>query len=260
VIRPARISQYETYASRRYKAGLRSWKRAIDRQLLPILGLPLVISILLGILSRETLGFLTGLTAGCCITLWIALSEEAPSYLQSWRAGAEGERRTHKEIVKLGWPAVEDVDCGRGNYDHVLVGASGIFMLETKNLMGVVEIRDGVPWLRRRHDPEGEKCLSAIAKQARGNSAALCHELERRGAGRHWVTAVVVWWTEFPQELVKAEHITHVHGTRLGDWLASHLPALSPDTVARIAGALTGLKAEGDIREQQRQHGASDQA
>jgi hypothetical protein len=54
-------------------------------------------------------------------------------YVQTWGDGDAGERRTHKVLAQLGWELIEDVDNGRGNYDHILVGPSGVFLLDSKN-------------------------------------------------------------------------------------------------------------------------------
>ncbi|MGH2902811.1 MAG: nuclease-related domain-containing protein [Solirubrobacteraceae bacterium] len=159
--------------------------------------------------------------------------------------------RTHKELAGLGWHMVEDVDTGHGNYDHILVGSAGVYFLETKNLTGIVEIRDGKAWLRRRHDPEGERRLE-LQRQVLGGSAKVFDEIERRCGQRVWVNGVVVLWSDFPQEVVEVDKITYVHGSKLRAWLSSQPDRLDPSAVASVAGVLAALKVEGDIAGERR--------
>jgi hypothetical protein len=107
----------EPYAARRYRKGLRSYRRAIRRPFLLVFGFPLLASLVWGLYLQEITGFFAGVIFGACILAWIVLREEPPAYLQTWRDGAEGERRTHKEIDRLSWHVVEDVGTGHGNYD-----------------------------------------------------------------------------------------------------------------------------------------------
>ncbi|HUB36190.1 MAG TPA: nuclease-related domain-containing protein, partial [Solirubrobacteraceae bacterium] len=60
---------------------------------------------------------------------------------RNWGLGAEGERRTERALrplVRSGWSIVHDVEARYGNYDHIAVGPAGVFLLETKNLRGIV--------------------------------------------------------------------------------------------------------------------------
>jgi hypothetical protein len=242
----------EPYAARRYRKGLRSYRRAIRRPFLLLFGLPLLVSLVWGWSLHEPTGFFAGAIFGACVLAWIALRDEPPAYLQSWREGAEGERRTHEEIGRLGWHVVEDVDTGHGNYDHILVGPAGVYFLETKNQSGIVEIRNEEAWLHRRHDPERDSRLD-LRRQVLSGSAAVSEEIERRCGQSAWVNAVVVFWSDFPQEIVKVDRITYVHGSKLQAWLRSQQDRLDPSAVASIAGALAALKVEGDIAAEQRE-------
>lgn len=199
---------------------------------------------------------MAGVICGACVIAWAVLRDDVPTYLETWRLGAEGEHKTHKVLRSLGWHVVEDVQGRRGNYDHVVVGPAGVFLIETKNPTGIVQMRDGTPWLTRRHDPDGERPLRDVCRQARGSSAAIHEEIERRGGLREWVNAVVVFWCDFPEGIVEADKIVYVHGSKLRDWLTDRPEALDADRIASITGALAGLKAEGDIRAAQRRREA----
>jgi hypothetical protein len=59
-----------------------------------------------------------------------------------WGRGAAGERKVGAILDDLGpdWHALHDIDLGRGNIDHVLVGPGGAFTVETKSHRGRIRI------------------------------------------------------------------------------------------------------------------------
>jgi hypothetical protein len=63
-----------------------------------------------------------------------ALGFDARSLRWAW--GAWGEQWTAEELAKLGssWRAYHDIPDGRGNWDHVVVGPSGVFVIDSKHL------------------------------------------------------------------------------------------------------------------------------
>jgi len=74
-------------------------------------------------------------------------------WLPGASVSAEGEKATAKALrglVKSGWTLLNDVDWGRGNIDHVLVGPAGVFLLETKKevVPFAVELRGSGPVIR----------------------------------------------------------------------------------------------------------------
>lgn len=173
--------------------------------------------------------------------------DSPPAYLESRRRGAEGEQRTHRELVRLGWHFIEDVENDNGNYDHVLVGPAGVFHLESKYPSGIVEIEQGRPLVRGRHGETRPEPLQ-VRRQVLGGSAALCGEIERMCGLRTWVTGVVVLWSPFPQRVVQVGRITYVRGPELRRWLTGREATLDPQSVARVAGALNAIKYEREAR------------
>lgn len=78
------------------------------------------------------------------------LSFEGSQQRKSWIKGAEGERIVAKHLYSLpeGYYVFNDVKILtiRGNIDHVVVGPTGIFALETKNYSGHYTI-NGEQWI-----------------------------------------------------------------------------------------------------------------
>jgi hypothetical protein len=68
-----------------------------------------------------------------------------PSEALFWDRGARGERKTAEALAPLeekGFVVLHDrlIPGGRGNIDHLAIGPSGIYVIETKNLKGSVEV------------------------------------------------------------------------------------------------------------------------
>jgi hypothetical protein len=72
----------------------------------------------------------------------------------NWRSGAEGERAVAAVLDQLpkAFVVFHDFNTVRGNFDHLVIGPTGIFAIETKNWRGKIEadaggelLRDGKP-------------------------------------------------------------------------------------------------------------------
>jgi Nuclease-related domain len=182
-------------------------------------------------------GAVWGVAAGA----WIAMRETPPRYIEKWHDGAEGERKTEKALKGLersGLRVVHDVQARYGNYDHVAVGPAGVFLLDSKNLTGIVELRGGVPHLRQRLDPDADTRCDWICSRALACAASLKEDIQRQTGHRVWVQAVVVLWCEFPEQLVEAGQCVFVHGSTLHDWLESRPAELDPAKAEEIAAAV----------------------
>lgn len=94
----------------------------------------------------------------------------AEQQLQAWRQGAEGERRTAAVLTALqshGWIVLHDLHWpGRpyANIDHVAIGPTGVFVIDSKNWSGRVEVRDGV--LRQNGYSRQAECDGVAAATA----------------------------------------------------------------------------------------------
>jgi hypothetical protein len=108
--------------------------------------------------------------------------------LYAWRRGLDGERRTGEALALLesrGWVVLHDLHWpGRpfANIDHIAVGPSGVFVIDSKNWTGDVLVRDGV--LRQNGSRRSDACEGAAAA-----SAAVAAFLEPQH--RSLVTAVL---------------------------------------------------------------------
>jgi hypothetical protein len=163
----------------------------------------------------------------------------------SWLWGYWGEQWTEEEVDRLGdgWLIEHDVARARGNWDHVVVGPPGVFLLDSKHFHEPVRV-DGDVLVTGRSRYEG--------RVFRGPAVGLSEVLKRRVGARPWVQAVAVIWGEFPQRVYESERVVYVHGLELVQWLESQPQRLSEerrrvifesirDVAADAAGGGTGL-------------------
>jgi hypothetical protein len=77
---------------------------------------------------------------------WAAELSDGPQHEQAWAQGADGERRNAKRLEKLveGHPVAFLHDRGvpgsRANIDHIAIGATGVFVVDSKNVAGAVKV------------------------------------------------------------------------------------------------------------------------
>jgi hypothetical protein len=75
------------------------------------------------------------------IAALLAIDRTTTPRVERWGRGAQGEELVGRVLDGLrvkGWFALHDINSGRGNIDHVLVGPAGIFTIETKSHRGQI--------------------------------------------------------------------------------------------------------------------------
>ena len=114
----------------------------------------------------------------------------------SWIKGDIGERITTNHLKKLpekDYVIFDDVKLpeSHGNIDHIVVGKTGIFVIETKNYLGHYII-DGDEWFYK-NDNGIQKSLSNPGKQAKKNSIHLKKYLSYNGVRTFdlWINSIV---------------------------------------------------------------------
>ncbi|HKG02777.1 MAG TPA: nuclease-related domain-containing protein [Conexibacter sp.] len=219
------------FADRRFRARRRAWRRRVW-WVLPLAVVP-VVAACLGfalLLAPAQLGFFAGLGVGAAAAMVLILIDSPPWHIERWRLGAEGEKRTAKALRPLtrrGWTLVNDIQTERGNIDHILVGPAGVFLLETKNLGGIVSVERGALSVRWREDPDDGYEAPRVGPRARALAAQLAERLRESGMPNVWVQPIVVLWSDFPQGSVQSGGVAWVAGKYLASALAARPTMLS---------------------------------
>jgi hypothetical protein len=188
-----------------------------------------------GRVAGRLLAGMSGMFLGVILVLW-SLGGHVSAF--RWWLGAEGERETAKQIERLGpeWHCEHDLEHEYGNWDHVLVGPPGMFLLDSKFLHGTAAA--GGDALRSGR-------LMYAGGSFRGGARTIKVELEKRlGFRAPWVQAVVVVWGDFPQKHHEEENVVYLQVDELTAWLVS-LPqkANAPQRAAYV----TALKEVRDV-------------
>lgn len=213
------------FAAERYGRGPRSRRRSVRAPLAAALGPFLVASLAVVLVTGSVIPWLAGLVCGAALTLWILGYDSPPPYAEDWQRGAEGERRTARELDGLaaaGWHVGHDVAARYGDHDHVALGPSGLFLVETSDARALSQ-----------HAAVRLRVLAAAAR--------LKDDLQERTGCRTWVQAVVVLWCDFPAGVVHDGRCVYVHGPRLRSWLEEQPLRFDPASVAELGAAVGGF-------------------
>ena len=182
--------------------------------------------------TRAAACFVLGLFVALAIVTWQMGGD--PHNL-TWQWGAVGERQTEKLLRNLdnSWECVHDISRGKGNWDHVLIGPAGVFLLDSKRFTGTsVAVDDQLRLGRHSYGGSG----------FRGNALSLKEELETR-APTPWVKAVVVIWGDFPQRRYEENKVAYLQSDELIEWLREQRGSdLSEAERKAIAQAARDLK------------------
>jgi hypothetical protein len=181
--------------------------------------------------------FILGVAAGVGILGLCIFAGVAPPSIGRWRDGAEGERSTAAQLEKLtglGYTTIHDRALKWGNVDHVLVGPAGVFVVDSKNWNGKVEVIGDVPH-------KNGFAQNGLARSAKSLGRAINAEIKRSTTTNAWVDPVIVFWCDFPQNHVEADGVTYVAGETLTPWLHSRESKLKREQIAEIAKAIEAM-------------------
>jgi Nuclease-related domain len=178
---------------------------------------------------------LAGSAVTVCLVGWIIGGDV---YSLPWMWGAIGERQTAEALNGLddSWTCEHDLPRRRGNWDHVLVGPPGVFLLDSKRLTSSAAV-NGDTLVAGRSSYSGGGF--------RGPAASLHDVLAPRISRSLWVQAVVVIWGDFPQRRVEKDSVVYLHGSELLPWLRSQPGRLSANECDELVEAVREIRAAG---------------
>jgi Nuclease-related domain len=91
----------------------------------------------------------------------------------------------------------------------VLIGPPGVFVLESKNLNGIVSVHHSVLHARWHEDPDDGYENRSFAPRARASAAELHDALRADGATAD-VQPVIVLWAEFEQRSILSSNVAWI--------------------------------------------------
>jgi hypothetical protein len=156
-------------------------------------------------------------------------------YALTWLWGSLGEQQTAEVLAALDdqWTCEHDLQSTYGNWDHVLVGPPGVFLLDSKRLNGRVSVA-------------GDALVSGRSRFAgggfRGAARELKATLEPRLDWPEWVQSVVVVWGEFPSGYRRVNRVVYVRGDELVAWLRAQRPRLGQARRETLVDAVRRLR------------------
>jgi Nuclease-related domain len=135
---------------RRWRAAdRRSWRATLPQRLAAVLAAGVVAALATTAVAGSGLARFTGPAAALALA-WLLRFRPSPATL-AWRHGAQGERRTARLLAPLerrGYQVFHDlaVPGSAANVDHVVVGPTGVFVIDSKRYRGQLRYTGGHLW------------------------------------------------------------------------------------------------------------------
>lgn len=134
--------------------------------------------------------------------------------LGNFLKGAKGEEWVAHELAFLGseYAVFNGLRLGGGkqNFDHIIVGPAGVFVVETKNWKGSVEFHDGKLFAG------GKEPSRPPLKQVKAATAELVSYIDDAGCGDVPIHSVLCFLgTKLPQDIMNVNGVVVCKGERL---------------------------------------------
>jgi hypothetical protein len=215
---------------RRLRAAERAtWLRTLPWRVAVILGIG-VGGRVLGSLLAPRLGLVVAALAVVAIGSGLRFRPSPDTV--AWRRGAMGERRTARLLAPLerqGWAILHDlaVPRSRANLDHLVIGPGGVFVIDSKQYRGRLQLdRFGRLWRGRHPLAPALRAVSFEADQA----ARVLPD-----PGMAVVPIMAVHGAQVPWGKVVVDGVPVVAGRRLPSMLRTLPEVLGPERIADLA-------------------------
>jgi hypothetical protein len=249
------LSGAGTGARGRYVELSSRWRRRVLRRSWPIPAAALATAAVVPVFDRGELWlWMTAVGLGVLLGAYSALLDGPPAYIEHWRRGLEGERRTAGALARLrrrGFVLLHDLpdrarpaDARTANVDHVVVCRAGVFLLDSKWLGGDASLVGETVRVQMRDDEAESYELRWLARAMRGRALRLQQDIAET-TGVRFVQPVVVFWNRFDAGQLSAGNVEFVEGDRLVAWLQEQAARNSPQWVAEVARGISSARPTG---------------
>jgi hypothetical protein len=152
-----------------------------------------------------------------------------------WNQGARGEERVGSVLASLrsrGFVALHDLEFGGGNVDHVVVGPTGVFALETKAWRRKIWLASG-PRLM-----VGNRDETSCKRQVMNEVYEVKRRLAKEGADPYVVGCLVLTETRLAKGRIELGSVTVVDIDDLESFITGRQSRLDAHQVAQLANAV----------------------
>lgn len=162
----------------------------------------------------------------------------------SWIKGDKGEKIVSKYLEDLpsGYFTFNDVTIpgGKGNFDHIVIGPTGIFLIETKNYSGFFKIY-GNDWYG---SSSGQKMKRNPGNQVRLNALDLSKFLNKELGRKIWITGVVVLIKNNFKIINKPKYYSVVGAKKLTQFILKNNKKIDKESVNNIVNFMQDYSTE----------------
>lgn len=162
------------------------------------------------------------------LVLLLALMRRGMRRVESYFKGARGEEHVASVLASLPdvYHVFHDFEAGPHHVDHVLVGPTGVYSVETKNWRGRVTVQDGVLAL------DGHLPSRSPAAQAAAEASAVRTALKSGGAPD--VVPVVCFASDTYDGAETAEKVFVMNAKAIREWVRSRPDVFTPNELKRL--------------------------
>jgi hypothetical protein len=126
-----------------------NWRTTLPWRLAGVLAAGAVVGLATTVVAGQRPGWLAG-SAAAAVLVWLLRFRPLPTTV-AWRHGADGERRTARLLAPLerhGYQVFHDlaVPGSLANVDHLVVGPTGVYVIDSKRYRGQLRYSAGHLW------------------------------------------------------------------------------------------------------------------
>jgi hypothetical protein len=182
--------------------------------------------------SQVAAAFVFGVGSATLMFGWM-LGFDAHSLRWAW--GAVGEQWTAEELEKLGqgWHVMHDLPDDRGNWDHVVVGPPGVFVIDSKFLTEPAVVDD--------NGLRAGRLRAGGGATMRGSAVRMKEVIERETGLVVWVQGVIAVWGKLPEGIVERDKVLYVPAGELVDTLKNRPSRLAETQCLEVRKAVESL-------------------
>jgi hypothetical protein len=150
------------------------------------------------------------------------------------RSGIRGEERVAELLAGLepdGYVAIHELDIGRGDADHVVVGPTGVFVVETKEWNGRF-------FPRRGHLMFNQRPADQVVSQVTVAALAVKHRLEQAGIEVFVQAVIASTKAKVYHSPLRLGHVTVMEADDLPAFVRARRTTIDADTASRALRAL----------------------